>query len=159
MGRWYSPGIPPRSTSMMVDRSIWVFSLLVLTVRDMCFCFSFPWLCCSMQSQSPPLSLIWEGLLLSASFFSFTASSPRPASVPKYFIIIYVSFILSYLLLKIHVWFSGYLGPVNSFHSLFSRSSSMRSQSLGEFAGKRVLFSSYSSEILGPTVNLQDPFY
>ena len=144
---------------MMVDRSIWASSLLVIAVRDMCFWFSFLWLCCSVWPESSPLSLIWEGLLLSAVFSSFTTSSSRRVSAPKHFISLYVSFILSYLLLKRIVWLSGYLGPVNSVHNLFSGSSSMCSRSLDEFVGERVVFTSYSSDILRPTINLQDPFY
>ena len=58
------------------------------------FFFSFPWLCGCMRSQRSPLSLILEGLVLSASFSSFTTSSPRPGSVPKYFISVYVFFVL-----------------------------------------------------------------
>ena len=58
------------------------------------FFFSFPWLCDCMRSQRSPLSLILEGLVLSASFSSFTTSSPRPGSVPKYFISVYVFSVL-----------------------------------------------------------------
>ena len=130
------------STSMMVGRSISIFSLLVITVRNMwffccLFCFSFLWLFCSMQSQSSPLSLIWKGLLLSEIFSTFTTSSPRPVAAPKYFISLYISFTFPYLLLKRHAWLSGNLGPVNSIHNFFFPGSSlMCSWSLENLLGR-----------------------
>lgn len=153
------------STSMMVGRSISIFSLLVITVRNMwffccLFCFSFLWLFCSMQSQSSPLSLIWKGLLLSEIFSTFTTSSPRPVAAPKYFISLYISFTFPYLLLKRHAWLSGNLGPVNSIHNFFFSWKFFDVQLiLRKFVRERMVPSSFSSDILELNIKLQDPFY
>ena len=95
IGQNIQPKQPSQAHTSDGGREHLSFFSLVIAVRDMCFCFSFPWLCCSMWSQSSPLSPIWEGLLLSVIFSSFTTSSSRRISTPKYFILLYVSFILS----------------------------------------------------------------
>ena len=64
------------------------------------FFFSLSWLCCPLRFQNFPQTRQWEDFLLFGNFSSFTTRSPGWVSVPNSFVSLFVSYILSYLLLK-----------------------------------------------------------
>ena len=101
------------------------------------FFFAFVILLYAIPEFSTIIDL--KGFTIICIFSTFTTSSPRPVSAPKYFISLYISFSFPYLLLKRHVWLSGNLGPVNSVHIFFffSGSSSMCNWSLDNLLGRK----------------------
>ena len=69
---------------------------------------------------------------------------------PKSFVSLFVFYILSHLPLKTLGCLSGCLVSSNSFQKIFCRSCSTFKWSFDEFVGEKVVFPSYSSNILGP---------
>ena len=68
----------------------------------------------------------------------------------KYFVSVFVFYILSHLLLKTLGFLSGCLVSSNSFQKIFCESCSTFKWSFDEFVGEKVVSPSYSSNILGP---------
>ena len=85
--------------------------------------------------QSSPLTWLWEGFLLCGNFSSSTTPSPGSISIHKYFVSVFVFYILSYLLLKRLGWFSGCLVSSTSVQKLFCGSCSTFKWSFDEFVG------------------------
>ena len=113
--------------------------------------FFFPSLLyCPLRFQSSPQTHLWEGFLPCGGFSSFTTPSPGWVSVPNSFVSLFVIYILSYLLSKRMGCLSGCLVSSASIQKLFCGSCSAFKLTFDEFVGKKVVFLSYSSAILGP---------
>ena len=81
---------------------------------------------------------------------SITTPFPGRVSVPSSFVSLFIFYILSYLLSKTMVCFSGRLMSSASDQKLFCEVCSAFSCSFDEFVGEKVVSPSYSSAILTP---------
>ena len=134
--------------------SVWASSALGVVVRCIfCGVFFFPsWLCCSLRSQNSPQACHWEGFLVFGNFSSDMTPFPGWVSFPYSFVSLFVSHILSYLLLKRMGCLSGCLVSSASLQKLFCGCCSAFKWSFDEFVGEKVVPPSYSSAILGPAL-------
>ena len=157
--RAFRPGPYPKQWSLYlpVQRwrlSIWASSPLGVVVRGIfcvLFCFFPSQLCCPLRFQNSPQACQWEGFLV---FGNFSVMTPFLGwvSFPYSFVSLFVSHILSYLLLKRMGCLSGCLVSSASVQKLFCRSCSAFTWSFNEFVGEKVVPPSYSSAILGPAL-------
>ena len=125
---------------LLTDISICASPLLIVAVRHVvCGCFFFfgGGLCCPLRFQSSPLTCLWEGFLSCGNFSSFMTPSPGQVSIPKYFVSVFILYILSYLLPKRLGCLSGYL--VSSDSILFCGSCSTFKWSFDEIVGEKVV--------------------
>ena len=120
--------------------SIWTTSWLVIALIGIT-CVSVLFL--------PPLTLMRECFLFCVNFSSFMTPSPTRVLILKIFSTL-TSLILSYLILKRHIFLSRFLGIINIVHKLISGRCSMCSRSFHGFVWEKVESASYSSNIMRP---------
>ena len=114
------------------------------------FSFCFFWLCYPLRFQNSPQTCLWEGFLLCGNFSSFTTPFPGRVSTPKWFVSVFVFYILSNLLSKRMSCLSGCLVSSTSVQKLFCGHCSTFKWSFDEFMGEKFVSLSYFSTILGP---------
>ena len=98
---------------------------------------------------------------LETSLFSLFFKTPFPGwiSVPTSFVSLFIFYILSYFLSKTMGCLSGCLMSSASIQKLFCGICSAFICSFNEFVGKKVVYPSYSSAILGPTLFLNSQYH
>ena len=79
---------------------------------------------------------------------------PGRSSLPTSFVSFFIFYIFSYLFLKPVICFSGCLMSSASIQKLFCGVCSVLKCSFEEFVREKVVFTSYSSAILGPPQNI-----
>ena len=144
----------PSPHSFVVDTSIWANSLLAIVVGSI-FCgvlfILYYWLCCLLRFQNYTQTHLWEVFLLLGIFSSFPTPSPAQVSVPKYFVSVFMFYILSYLLLKRKGCLSGCLfssARVQNFFCVCGSYSTFK-WSCDEFVGDKLVSLCYFFTILG----------
>ena len=133
----------------------WACNLLVLII----YLFFLPVVLPSVfprfatDSAGRVLPGVWKPLFLK---FPSRDGLPFPgqSSLPTSFVSFFVFYIFSYLFLKRLVCFSGCLMSSASLQKLFCGVCSVLKCSFEEFVREKVVFTSYSSAILGPPQNI-----
>ena len=124
----------------------WQFWLGMYSVA---FFFSSSQLCCPLRFLNSSQTRLNESFLLCWNFSSFMTPSPGWISIPKYFVSVFVFYILSYLLLKRLCCISGGLVSFASSQKLFCWSFPTFKWLFDKIVGEKVVSLSYSSAILG----------
>ena len=132
----------PQSSGLLLH---WQLQLGTYSVGFILF-----YLCCPLRFQNSSKTCLWEGFQVLGNFSSFMTPSPGQVSIPNSFVSLFVFYILSYILLKRIGCLSGCLVSCARIQKLFCGSCSTFKWTFDEFVGEKVVFSSYSSAILGP---------
>ena len=111
--------------------------------------FSSSQLCCPLRFLNSPQTRLNESFLLCENFSSFITPSPGWISIPKYFVSVFVFYVLPYLLLKRLGCISGCLVSSAIIQKLFCWSFPIFKWFFNKFVGEKVVSPSYSSVILG----------